>query len=109
MTEAAHQYARSGFTVVMEDVVAGGMLRELVGRVAFRTLLLVVLLPGQDVLERRETERASTGYTHWTVAGLYNVFAEQTERLGLWLDTSDQTPEQTVGEILARADEASLG
>jgi hypothetical protein len=27
-------------------------------------------------------------------------------RRGLWLDTSDQTPEQTVGEILARMPEA---
>ena len=29
--------------------------------------------------------------------------------LGLWLDTSDQTPEETVDEIIERAAEASVG
>ncbi|MER7129260.1 hypothetical protein [Streptosporangium saharense] len=38
------------------------------------------------------------------------VLRERTPRLGLWLDTSEQTPEETVEEILARAwTEARVG
>jgi hypothetical protein len=33
----------------------------------------------------------------------------QTPRIGLWLDTSAQTAEQTVAEILRRRDEAEIG
>ena len=33
---------------------------------------------------------------------------DETPREGLWLDSSDQTAEQTVDEILRRAEEARL-
>ena len=38
----------------------------------------------------------------WTVALLDRALRQQTPRLGLWLDTTDQTPEETVDEILDR-------
>ena len=31
-----------------------------------------------------------------------------TPRVGLWIDSSDQSPEQTVDEIIARWDEALI-
>ena len=39
----------------------------------------------------------------WTITQLDRGLREETPRLGLWLDTSDQTPEETVTEILNRA------
>jgi chloramphenicol 3-O-phosphotransferase len=107
--QVAHEYARFGFTVAIEDVVAGPMLPEFVRLIGYRPLHVVVLLPSKETIARREGARATVGYGSWTVPDLYRIFAEGTERLGLWLDTSEQTPEQTVSEILSRVGEASLG
>jgi chloramphenicol 3-O-phosphotransferase len=106
---AAHEYVRFGFTVAIEDVVAGPMLSEFVRLVDYRPLHVVVLLPSEEVIARREAARATVGYGRWTVPDLYRLFVDETERVGLWLDTSEQTPKETVSEILSRADEASLG
>jgi hypothetical protein len=48
-------------------------------------------------------DRPKSGYGDWPVADLGAEFRAGTSRIGLWLDNSDQTPEQTVDEILARA------
>jgi hypothetical protein len=56
------------------------------------------------VLTRREQTRTKKGYGDWTVAAL----RMDTPRLGLWLDTSHQTPAQTVQEIVERLPEARL-
>jgi hypothetical protein len=48
-------------------------------------------------------DRPKSGYGDWPVADLGAEFRAGTPRIGLWLDNSDQTPEQTVEEILARA------
>ena len=51
----------------------------------------------------RATRSASRpGYRHWSLAGLYAIFATQTPRIGLWLDSSEQTPDQTVDSVLER-------
>jgi hypothetical protein len=34
------------------------------------------------------------------------VLRDRTPRLGLWLDSSDQTPDETVDAVLDRLDEA---
>jgi hypothetical protein len=44
----------------------------------------------------------------WTIEELDRALREETPRLGLWLDNSDQTPTETVDEILARREEARL-
>jgi chloramphenicol 3-O-phosphotransferase len=106
--EVAEHYARTGYTVVVEDVVAGPLLREFVSLFTHRPLHLVVLMPNEEAIAQREADRAALGYADWTVRRLHGVFAEETERLGLWLDTSTQTPEQTVREILSRASESAL-
>ncbi|MBM0237656.1 hypothetical protein JNW88_11680 [Micromonospora sp. ATA32] len=48
-------------------------------------------------------DRPKSEYGDWPVADLDAEFRAGTPRIGLWLDNSDQTPEQTVDEILARA------
>ena len=100
---AATIYAGHGATVVLEDVVAGPLLAEYVELVASRPLHVVVLLPSAAALAAREDAREQRGYDHFAVDELHGGFAAGTPRLGLWLDTSEQTPEQTVDEILARS------
>jgi chloramphenicol 3-O-phosphotransferase len=106
--EVAEHYARTGYTVVAEDVVAGPLLSEFVSLFTHRPLHLVVLLPNEEAIAQREAGRAAFGYDEWTVSRLREVFAEETERLGLWLDTSADTPEKTVRDIHSRASESAL-
>ena len=98
---AADAYAAAGFTVALEDVVAGPLLAEVVQLVRARPLHVVVLLPSRAALRRRADAREG-GYGDWSVDELYDGFDTGTPRIGLWLDTSRQTPDETVAEILAR-------
>jgi chloramphenicol 3-O-phosphotransferase len=95
---AADAYADAGFEVVVDDVVAGPMLEEYV--TLFRSPpCVVVLLPSLESVAARAAARGVSGYTAWSVDELYRLFSHDTPRVGTWLDTSAQTPEQTVDEI----------
>ena len=96
----ADAYFDAGFGVVVEDVIAGPMLPECLELIRSRPLHVVVLLPRREIVAAREAARPTDGYEHWSLDALYDLFARDTPRLGLWLDTSDQTPEETVGAIL---------
>jgi cytidylate kinase len=105
---AAQTYAEHGFSVVAEDVIAGPMLAEFVSLISWRPLRLTVLLPRLEVVAQRETSRVATGYRDWTLAELHELFAEETPRLGQWLDTSEQSPKDTVHAILSRPVDALI-
>ncbi len=83
--------------------VRGDTYRRMIGH---RPLHVVVLAPSVAAVERRERERAKTGYGDFTVADLDAILREQTPRIGLWLDSSEQIPGQTADEILQRLPEA---
>ncbi|HEX5121435.1 MAG TPA: AAA family ATPase [Pseudonocardiaceae bacterium] len=98
----ADAYCAAGFTVVVQDVVIGPALPAMVDLITARPLSVVVLAPRPDVVARREAARAKTGYGNgWSVAQLDAILRDETPRLGRWLDNSDQTPDQTVADILA--------
>lgn len=99
----ADQYFRAGFTVVAQDIVLGRHLTEMVRSIRGRPLLVVVLAPPADAVAERETRRAKAAYRDYTVTGLDAALRRDTPRIGLWLDTGDQTPDQTAAEILRRA------
>ena len=103
---AADAYCAEGFTVVVEDVVAGSLLDEYVALIESRPLHVVVLLPSLDAVRAREAAREQVGYVHFTADDLHEGFASGTTRVGLWLDTSELTPDETVEAILARTSEA---
>ncbi|KDN16643.1 AAA family ATPase [Amycolatopsis rifamycinica] len=96
------EYAREGFTVVAQDVILGEHLAEIVGLITHRPLFVVVLAPRPDVVAERERARAKDASAGWTITLLDKELREGTPRLGLWLDTSEQAPDETVAEILAR-------
>lgn len=99
---AADGYREAGFSVVVEDVVAGPLLGEMRSMIRSRPCHVIVLLPSGPAITARETGRRQKGYGAWTVERLRKLFAEQTPRVGIWLDTSELTPEQTVDLILQR-------
>lgn len=107
--QVAEGYARADFTVVVQDIMTGEFLSEFIASVDSRPLALIVLVPRPAVVSQREAERSKTGYAGgWTVDGLDALFRSTTPRLGLWLDTSDQTPAETVDEIWGRLTEALI-
>ena len=59
------------------------------------------------MLRRSESRAKVSGYGEWTVEELDEQL-RASPRIGLWLDTSDQTPEETADEVWHRAVEARL-
>lgn len=110
---AADQYWASGFSVVVQDNIFGPDVMAWLSRVTAHPLRLVVLRPSTSVVaERDEARRSSTGKTAYRPGGLtiegLDGLLEATPRIGLWLDTSAQTPAETVAEILLRRGEARV-
>ncbi|WP_437722321.1 AAA family ATPase [Sorangium sp. So ce861] len=106
---AADLYVEAGFTVVHQDIILGAGLTEVVRCYAHRSLHVVVLCPRPDVVAAREAGRAKRGYQDTSaVLDFDRVLREETPRLGLWLDTSDLTVEETVDEILGRFGDARV-
>jgi chloramphenicol 3-O-phosphotransferase len=101
-------YAKAGFTVVAQDVVLGEELPGLVAAIRSRPLHVVVLAPRPDAVAAREEARGKQAYDRWTVDALDHALRTETPRLGLWLDSSQLSVEETVEEILRRGDEARI-
>ncbi|MFD1150985.1 AAA family ATPase [Saccharothrix hoggarensis] len=104
----ADEYAAHGWTAVVQDVILGDHLAAYVDAVRTRPRYVVVLAPSPDALRAREEQRPKTGYGAWTVEDLDRGLREGTPRIGLWLDSSDQTPDQTVRAVLDGLDAARV-
>jgi cytidylate kinase len=100
----ADAYFDAGFSVVVQDVVLGPSLATYADMIRSRPLIVVVLAPRADVIAGREAGRSKVAYRdgRFGIAALDDGLRNGTPRIGLWLDNSDQTPEQTVDEIVAR-------
>ena len=105
---AADAFAGAGYTVVLQDVIVGPLLAEVVADLTTRPLHVVVLAPSPDVVAAREAARPKRAYGpgRHRLEDLDHALRHDTPRLGLWLDTSAQTVAETVDEVLRRADEA---
>lgn len=105
----AAMYLDHGFNVVYQDIIIGPDLAEVVRWYAQYPLYVVVLCPSASIAAERDAARSKTGYHHDAMADDFDrVLRTQTPRLGLWLDTSQLTPQETVEEILARLEEAEI-
>jgi chloramphenicol 3-O-phosphotransferase len=99
-TSAANAYVAEGMTVILEDVVGGPMLAEVIEMLGGTRPTVIVLLPDLPTLAAREAGRDESGYGAWSIAELHRLFVEQTPRIGTWLDTSSQSVDETVDAIL---------
>jgi adenylylsulfate kinase-like enzyme len=109
----ADEYSAAGFTTVVQDNIYGHDVERWLKSIAARPLHLVVLRPSVAVVEARDDERRQrTGKVAYRggFTPLENDarLARTRDDLGLWLDTSTQTPEETTREILARRNEATV-
>lgn len=105
----ADRYADAGFTVVLQDIVLGAHLTEMIETIRTRPRYLIVLAPRPDVVRARDQARqAARGKVAYkpgdeSAAELDAHLRQETPHIGLWLDTSEQTVDETVDELLARA------
>jgi len=106
--QTADGYAEAGFSVVLQDIVLGGYLTEMVATIRTRPLYVVVLAPrpprGAARAPARHLARGKTAYKPGDEgpAELDAHLRQETPRIGLWLDTSEQSLSQTAEELLAR-------
>ncbi|MGW0247951.1 AAA family ATPase [Nocardia goodfellowii] len=99
----ADEYAAAGFTAVLQDNIFGDLLPWTIAQIRTRPLYVVVLTPQPAAVAAREAARGKSAYGTFTVEDLDTGLRETTPRLGLWLDSTDLTVEQTVDAILTRA------
>ncbi|MEV8113616.1 AAA family ATPase [Streptomyces xiamenensis] len=106
----ADEYAREGWTAIVQDIVFGEDLPRYLARLRTRPVYVVVLAPSPESVHRREAGRAKNGYGPgpWTVEVLDRGLRAETPPIGLWLDSSDLTPEETVTAILDGLDAARV-
>lgn len=107
--DAAQRYCQAGYTVVYQDIIIGPVLEEVLSWLGSGyPIYLVVLCPSAEVVAAREAGRDKTGYRGGTPAALDQAFHTTTPHLGLWLDTSTLSVEQTVDAIIARLARATI-
>jgi adenylate kinase len=104
----ANDYWRDDFTVVLQDIYVGSALPNVVGRLEISPLYVIVLNPRSAVVAERERQREKSGYGDWDVESLCASMEDETPHIGLWLDTSDLSAEDTVEEILRRRIDARV-
>ncbi len=94
-------FVAAGISAVVDDLVIGSRLDDLLDELAGHPFVFVMLTPRLDVVRERERARGTSLWQQWE--WLDDEIRTKTRRVGMWLDSSDQTVEETVDEILARA------
>jgi predicted kinase len=113
----ARSYVEAGFEAVMDYVVPSrARLAYWLSHLEGLTVRLVVLNPGVQVAAARDAEREKSKRhvsrhgiplaARW--AYLQEELDAELRGVGLWIDSSDLTPEQTVAAIIKRSDVALL-
>lgn len=105
---SADEYFRAGFTVFLQDCYLGKETMKLLNAIRSRPIHLITLTPSVEAVMQREEGRNKTGYRTFEIAALHEVLMTENPRMGLWLDTSDMTAEETADEILHRASESRI-
>lgn len=100
--DAAKSYFDNGFSVVIQDNYYGDELNRMLTYLHTYPVEVVVLCPDVETIKERELHRRKTGYSGFAADALYSTFMLTTPRIGFWLDSSNQTPQQTVEIILNR-------
>jgi hypothetical protein len=105
----ARHYLEAGFDFVCSDIILGDYVaRWLDSFEGIAEPHLVVLTPSVDSIVEREKARGSNSYRDWqgpgmTLADAVRSLQEGLQDIphrGLWLDSTGQTAEESVAEIL---------
>lgn len=101
MCVLGRSFFEARFTVVLDDIVVGSRVDDVQEDLAGVDFMFVMLSPDKATVRDRERQRGSELWREWE--WLTESIPATTARVGLWLDTSGQTPDETVDEIMRRA------
>ncbi|MFB6610441.1 hypothetical protein ACFCVO_08985 [Agromyces sp. NPDC056379] len=111
----SRSFVDAGISAVHVDNIFGDEVVAQLDRVGGRRAL-IVLRPSVEAIVRRDTERGSGAYDGWigdgTLADAVRVFdgwLAETPAVGLWVDSTEQSAEETVDWIMERWDTALVG
>jgi chloramphenicol 3-O-phosphotransferase len=107
-SHTADRFADVGFDAIVQDVIIGAHLAGFIDRIRTSRRYLIVLSPSVSALEWREQQRTKAGYVHYSPGALDEVLRRETAQIGYWLDSSAQTPDETVADILTHLDRAAV-
>ena len=94
-------FYEAGFAAVLDDIILGSRWAELRDELRGYPCALVVLAPRREVvIEQRDAQRGIRPVgANWAVY-LDEVLRATMAGQGLWVDSSEQTPEETVDAIV---------
>jgi adenylylsulfate kinase-like enzyme len=98
----AKSYLEAGFMVVWQDNCFGSALQYCADLIEHDLFQVVVLTPSVEVIRQRNAARGKDGYAGYSIEELDRSLRFETPKIGIWIDSSEQTPDQTVNEILER-------
>lgn len=94
-------FCEAGFTVVLDDLIIGERWVQLQEALQDLPCSLVVLAPRVEVVVScRDRNRAKAPQGQAWAIYLDRVLRSTMANVGIWIDTSEQTPEETVALIL---------
>lgn len=96
----ARAFAEAGFVAVIDDIVIGTRVDDLVAEMGKTPFDFVMLTPSLEAVKRREHRRGTRLHELWS--WMDREIRESTRRFGIWLDTSDLGVDATVDAILAQ-------
>jgi predicted kinase len=98
-------FVEEGFSVVLDDIIIGDRWQELQNELHGLPFSLVVLAPSQEVVTRqRDGHREKSPQGEEWAAYLDHELRTTMAGIGLWIDSSAQTPSETVEQILSNLD-----
>jgi chloramphenicol 3-O-phosphotransferase len=105
----AKSFLDAGFTPIIDDIIVGERYDELKSELVGVRLDLVVLAPSPDVVAaKRDAGRGKRVLGEKWARYLDDALRETMADEGIWVDSSDQTPEETVDEIVRRLNSSTI-
>ena len=111
----ARSFVDAGFVAVHADNIYGSDVTDYLAAVE-GPKSLVVLRPSPDAVAQRERARGTDAYGGWRADGRplidaisqFDEWLSTSPAVGLWVDSSCLTPEQTVDQIVDRWSETAV-
>ena len=98
----AKSYVASGFTAVVDDIVTGRRFEELVTALGGTEFEFVMLNPDFEVMKARWRRMGSPFAESWD--WIDEEIQHDTPRIGLWIDSTHLTPDETLARIISGLD-----
>ena len=101
-------FAGAGFTAVLDDIILGERWDQLCEDLAGAPFSVVVLAPSVAAVCRRDANRAKAPLGEEWARYLDRELRATMRGSGLWVDSSGQTPGETVNQIMDRLTDPCL-